>query len=161
MTRSIPWPRIFAEGFAIVLSILLAFGIQAWWEERQDRAVEQALLTGLVEDLRQDSADYAGFAAVYRDRVTGADFLLSLGNQDSSGEPGSGTSGEEMTPGRAFQLSPARARRHVRRNGLARRQRVGALAVERRSALARERPSGGRADADQRRRSPRFDGAQS
>jgi len=55
----IPWPRMFAEALAIVVSILLAFGIQAWWEERQDRAVEQALLTGLVEDLRQDSADYS------------------------------------------------------------------------------------------------------
>jgi len=31
-TRSIPWPRILAEGVAIVLSILLAFGIQAWGE---------------------------------------------------------------------------------------------------------------------------------
>jgi hypothetical protein len=28
VTRSIPWPRILAEGFAIVVSILLAFGIQ-------------------------------------------------------------------------------------------------------------------------------------
>ena len=38
MTRSIPWPRILAEGVAIVVSILLAFGIQAWWEDSQDRA---------------------------------------------------------------------------------------------------------------------------
>jgi len=36
-TRSVHWPRILAEGFAIVVSILLAFGIQAWWEGRQDR----------------------------------------------------------------------------------------------------------------------------
>jgi hypothetical protein len=103
-TRSIPWPRIFAEALAIVVSILLAFGIQAWWEERQDRAVEQALLAGLVEDLRLDSADYAGFAAVHRGRVRGADFLLSLGTQESAVRPGSSASGEEMTPGRAFQL---------------------------------------------------------
>ena len=73
MARQVPWPRIFAEGLAIVVSILLAFGIQAWWEERQERAVEKALLTGLVEDLRLDSADYAGFAAVHRDRMAGAD----------------------------------------------------------------------------------------
>jgi len=66
--------------------------------------VEQALLTGLVEDLRQDSADYAGFAAVYRDRERGADFLLALGSQESSGSVGPGASEEELTPGRAFQL---------------------------------------------------------
>jgi hypothetical protein len=36
VTRSIPWPRILAEGGAIVVSILLAFGIQAWWEGAQE-----------------------------------------------------------------------------------------------------------------------------
>ncbi len=43
-TRSIPWPRILAEGVAIVLSILLAFGIQAWWEGVQEREEEQVAL---------------------------------------------------------------------------------------------------------------------
>jgi hypothetical protein len=32
MTRSIPWLRVFVEGMVIVSSILLAFGIEAWWE---------------------------------------------------------------------------------------------------------------------------------
>lgn len=31
-SRSIPWPRIFAEGTIIVASILLAFWIDAWWD---------------------------------------------------------------------------------------------------------------------------------
>jgi hypothetical protein len=35
------------EGAVIVGSILLAFGIDAWWGERQDRAMEQEILTGL------------------------------------------------------------------------------------------------------------------
>jgi len=48
--RSIPWPRILAEGFAIVVSILLAFGIQAWWELRSDRRAELVLLEGLRAD---------------------------------------------------------------------------------------------------------------
>ena len=54
----IPWLRVFVEGVVIVGSILLAFGIDAWWDERQDRAVEQALLTGLVEDLRGDRNNF-------------------------------------------------------------------------------------------------------
>lgn len=49
-TRQIPWPRIVAEGVAIVVSILLAFGIQAWWEERRDRIEEVEILRGLDQD---------------------------------------------------------------------------------------------------------------
>jgi hypothetical protein len=104
LSRQVPWPRIVAEGIAIVVSILLAFGIQAWWEERQERAMERALLTGLVEDLRRDSADYSSFATVQGYRLAGADFLLSRGGQEPSGTLVAGIAAEEMTPGRAFQL---------------------------------------------------------
>jgi hypothetical protein len=34
LARQIPWLRIAAEGVAIIVSILLAFGIQAWWDGR-------------------------------------------------------------------------------------------------------------------------------
>jgi len=46
-THDIPWKRISAEGIAIVVSILLAFGIQAWWESRQNQAKEVEILAGL------------------------------------------------------------------------------------------------------------------
>ena len=45
--REIPWPRILAEGAAIVVSILLAFGIEAWWSDRQDRRESMLLLSAL------------------------------------------------------------------------------------------------------------------
>ena len=45
--REIPWPRVLAEGTAIVVSILLAFAIDAWWDERKDRADEQQILQAL------------------------------------------------------------------------------------------------------------------
>jgi hypothetical protein len=35
-TTTIPWLRVLAEGAVIVLSILLAFGIDAWWEGRAE-----------------------------------------------------------------------------------------------------------------------------
>jgi hypothetical protein len=41
------WARILAEGSAIIVSILLAFGIQAWWEERLERVAEAELLSRL------------------------------------------------------------------------------------------------------------------
>ena len=34
MNRQVPWLRVFVEGVVIVLSILLAFGIEAWWADR-------------------------------------------------------------------------------------------------------------------------------
>jgi hypothetical protein len=52
LPRQVLWPRIFAEATAIVVSILLAFGIQAWWEGRQMRAVEAEILAGLESDFR-------------------------------------------------------------------------------------------------------------
>ncbi len=50
--REITWPRILAEGAAIVVSILLAFGIEAWWEGRRDRQVEQSILSSLLDEFR-------------------------------------------------------------------------------------------------------------
>lgn len=44
------WPRILAEAVVVVVSILLAFGIDAWWQDRQVRAEEQQILRGLHEE---------------------------------------------------------------------------------------------------------------
>ena len=43
--------RLLVEGAVIVASILLAFGIDAWWDARTERTQERALLTALAEDL--------------------------------------------------------------------------------------------------------------
>lgn len=51
ISRQIPWPRIFAEGAAIVVSILLALLIDAWWTERQDRANEADTLARLSAEM--------------------------------------------------------------------------------------------------------------
>lgn len=50
-TNNIQWKQIFAEGTAIVVSILLAFSIQAWWEERQEREDERIILQSILEEL--------------------------------------------------------------------------------------------------------------
>ena len=49
MTRQIPWLRVGVEGVVIVGSILLAFGVQAWWDVRQERSHLDAVLAGLEE----------------------------------------------------------------------------------------------------------------
>jgi len=50
--RNISWPRIFAEGGAILVSILLAFWIDAWWGNRADAIQERSLLSALLQDFQ-------------------------------------------------------------------------------------------------------------
>jgi hypothetical protein len=50
-SQDIPWKRIIVEATAIVGSILLAFAIDAWWQDRTDRIVEVQYLQALHEDL--------------------------------------------------------------------------------------------------------------
>jgi hypothetical protein len=47
----VPWKRISAEGATIVISIILAFAIDAWWDERQERRDELEVLDRLQAEL--------------------------------------------------------------------------------------------------------------
>jgi hypothetical protein len=58
--RIIPWKRITVEAVAIVVSILLAFTIDAWWAERQDRHFEHAALQALRGDFKTSRDNMAG-----------------------------------------------------------------------------------------------------
>jgi len=44
------------EGVVIVISILLAFAIDAWWDERQETVQTERMLAGLEEDCRGNLA---------------------------------------------------------------------------------------------------------
>jgi len=70
LARQVPWPRILAEGFAIVVSILLAFAIQAWWESADDRRTEQLYLERLIVDLQSDTALYRFTRSALEDKLT-------------------------------------------------------------------------------------------
>lgn len=50
-SRRIQWRRLTAEGVAIVVSILLAFSIDAWWDSRRERVEEREHLTALASEL--------------------------------------------------------------------------------------------------------------
>jgi hypothetical protein len=54
----IPWLRFCAEGVAIVVSILLAFAIEAWWQRRADTDQEHAFLTALIEDIHSTRLEF-------------------------------------------------------------------------------------------------------
>ena len=51
MKRSISWPNILAEGGAIVVSILLAFSIDAWWANQETHRSLKENLVALKEEL--------------------------------------------------------------------------------------------------------------
>jgi hypothetical protein len=51
-SRNIPWIRISVEGVAVVASILLAFAIDTWWDERIDRKTEQEELLRLQAEFQ-------------------------------------------------------------------------------------------------------------
>ena len=52
-TQNIQWKRIVVEAAAIVGSILLAFAIDAWWDEFRDREDAEIILSSLHEELVQ------------------------------------------------------------------------------------------------------------
>lgn len=80
MTKKIPWARVFVEGVVIVGSILLAFGIDAWWEADQERDLERHYLGSLLLDLAADSAEVVRQLEITEGRIRSAEALvLSLG----------------------------------------------------------------------------------
>ncbi len=51
-TQKIAWKRLSVEAAAIVASILLAFAIDAWWEDRQLGIEETEILLGLKQEFQ-------------------------------------------------------------------------------------------------------------
>jgi len=61
--QDISWTRIFAEGGAILVSILLAFWIDAWWDDRSDIILERSLLNALSQDLQATQKEFVKISA--------------------------------------------------------------------------------------------------
>ena len=68
--QTIPWKRISVEAAAIVVSILLAFAIDASWQERQSNARRQELTRGLI-------LDFESFAERSREELALVDDIVS------------------------------------------------------------------------------------
>jgi hypothetical protein len=72
----IRWTRILAEGTAIVASILLAFAIDAGWQERQERMEEQRVLSDLEEEFIAIRSVLQEHAAQTRDSLQALEAFL-------------------------------------------------------------------------------------
>ena len=57
--KEIPWLRLVAEGVTIVAGILLAFAIEAWWDDTIEQQRERELLGALLDDFRNSKDEIA------------------------------------------------------------------------------------------------------
>lgn len=76
--QNVPWKRLFAEATAIVLSILLAFAIDAWWEDRGDRQTELLLLQRLKADFSEINVAIRMIEAEHRETSAACIALMSF-----------------------------------------------------------------------------------
>ena len=50
-SRNIPWRGLVAESIVVVMSILLAFTIDAWWENRKNDKQLHSMLQEVLDEL--------------------------------------------------------------------------------------------------------------
>ena len=74
--QPIPWKRIFVEATAIVASILVAFAIDAWWQDRKERAIEVQYLHALREDFVRSIELLDEIEAVHQQQVAYLESLI-------------------------------------------------------------------------------------
>jgi len=68
--------RVLLEGATIVASILLAFGIDAWWDDHKDERREAILVDGLLADFRASRAGLEDRLALARRMSAGNELLV-------------------------------------------------------------------------------------
>jgi len=74
--QRIPWLRIGAESVAIVVSILLAFGIEAWWQRRSEIEQADTLVASLYTDFQTSQAELQRALNEHQRYQLGAEQLL-------------------------------------------------------------------------------------
>ena len=81
-TDSIQWKKLVTEGVVIVVSILLAFAIDAWWDDRQELQAAENQVSRVLAELRanvgilEDQEEYLSYAI-----EGGKEFLARFGPQ--------------------------------------------------------------------------------
>ena len=80
--REIPWKKVIVEATAIVASILIAFTIDAWWQNRTERIIELNYLQALQDDLLRSLEFLNEDEAVQQRQVEYLESLL-LTNSDT------------------------------------------------------------------------------
>jgi hypothetical protein len=80
---SLPWRRTMMESVAIILSILLAFAIDAGWDEYKERKQEKAFLVSLLSDFKETNSRIDESTAVHLKFIDSGRQLLSFYGTDT------------------------------------------------------------------------------
>lgn len=76
--------RLLAEGFAVVVGILIAFGLDAWWDGRGLERELQEDLSSLATEVSQNLSDIRGTIDVQKRIVDAANQIVEYLEADSS-----------------------------------------------------------------------------
>ena len=78
-TKQIPWMRIITEGCVIVVSILLAFAIDAWWSERIEREQEREHLLAMRSEFQSSIEGLNGvYSSIQQHAKTIEELIIEL-----------------------------------------------------------------------------------
>ncbi len=80
--QNIPWKRLSVEAAAIVASILLAFAIDAWWDERNERIDEIEILQSLKVEFEANRDEAASVVLSHEMGVQSVARLMNLGEDE-------------------------------------------------------------------------------
>lgn len=83
--QRVPWRRLTAESLAVILSILLAFAIDAWWDGHQEDRRARDLMSGLLEEFQSTRPGLEERVALARRMAQGTGGLLALAQSRLSG----------------------------------------------------------------------------
>lgn len=83
INSQIPWLRIGAESVLIVASILLAFGIDAWWDGRSTAHERSRYLAALVDDFTVNAERLDSLEAIHAQTLDVALTLLAMSGPDA------------------------------------------------------------------------------
>lgn len=78
--------RALVEGVVIVGSILLAFGVDAWWDGVQDRSEEALILRALETEFAENLDAFRAIHGVHLKSASELEYLIDLMSSKSDGE---------------------------------------------------------------------------
>jgi len=81
------WRQLLAESAAVILSILAAFAIDAWWDGHQERQREHEILAGLRADFQSSRPGLKSRLELARRMAKGNSDLLELTRDRRDSEP--------------------------------------------------------------------------
>jgi hypothetical protein len=80
--QAIPWARISVEAVAVIVSILLAFAIDAWWDERKERIEERKILQSLQIEFQANRDEAASVVRVHENALRFAAEMAVLSDSE-------------------------------------------------------------------------------